>query len=647
MKTRWFFILLPLSFALFSCVSQTDSSQFPDYPDYSEVIVEFLNDYSISEITRPNQFSMAKKPDGWHAMIIDKESEKTIQDELFWVRTAGNYSEVNFPLTNTDASNPEYKSLIEDWTKNHYSGILPYWGYVGWDKDVIDDYGENANLSDTLLNALARAYVSYASNLLNNNTGFSSKQVRFNLPEGQNALSQKQLSKFREYQHKGINTYYQLWQMNPDFETFVADIYNVYSNQVMNSFLTISYYQNHDEAKNELKEGLYDSYILDMARRYLSSCEPDAILIVNGDIDTYPLLYLQESEGYRKDVSVINISLLNTSRYISYLMQGIQDREPVMFSLPEEFYQNNSNGYFFVTNQVESSEVHEVLDFVASDDPRTRVQQASVDYDYIPSKKLKLIINISNLPDYQLSENDPEILIRLENNYLMLNHFCFLDILSTNNFKRPIYFAVSVSTDNFLNLKDYFQCEGMAYKITPVNKAQSANAEHYGYIDTDVQYEKLMEIAAFRISDDTQKYYDIHKRMTMNYRWVYGRLALELVDENNEDKALRVLEYCSSEFSPEKTEYGYRSFDLIEAYYKINKVNAANTIVEEIFHSTADYFTNSDESLDVSAYDARLNMLILKSLMNLTTKYINGSPLQQEIDETNNSILEKYYQDRK
>jgi len=643
MKTKGIFILLPLSFALITCVSQTDSSHLPDYPDYREVIVEFLNDYSISEITWPNQFSLAKKPNGWHALIIDIESEKTIQDELFWERMSGIYSEVNFPLTNTDASNPKYKSIIEDWTKNHYSGILPYWGYAGWDEDVIDDYGKNANLSDTLLNALARAYVSYASNLLNNNTGFSSNQVRFSLPEGQNALSQKQLTKYREYQHKGINTYYQLWQMNPDFETFIADIYNVYSNEVMNTFLTISYYQNHDEAKNELKEGLYDSYLLDMARRYLSSCDPDAILIVNGDIDTYPLLYLQESEGYRKDVSVINIGLLNTSRYISYLMQGISDREPIMFSLPEEFYQNNSGGYFYVNDQVESSEVHEVLDFVASDDPRTKLQQTSGDLDYIPSKKLKLIIDRDNLPDTQLSETDPEVLIKLEKNHLLLNHFCFLDILSTNNFKRPIYFAISVPSDNFLNLENYFQCEGMAFKLTPVKMASSADAGNTGYIDTDIQYEKIMEIAGFRLSDDTQKYFDLHKRMTMNYRWVYGRLALKLIDEDKEDKALQVLEYCASEFPPEKAEYGYRSFDLIEGYYKIDQVEKANIIVQELFHSSADYFTNSIESLDVSAYESRLKMLILSTLVNHTTNYIYGSPLQKEMEETYNSILEKYY----
>lgn len=643
MKTKWIFILMPLSFALITCVSQTDSSHLPDYPGYSDVIVKFLNDYSISEIASPNQFSLAKKPDGWHAMIIDKDSETTIQDELFWERKQKSYRKINFPPTSTDASDPAYKSIIEDWANNYFSGISPFWGYSGWDKDVIDEYGNKTNLSDTLLNALARAYNSYASNLLSNNTGFSSEKIRFILPEGQNALSQKQLTNYREYQHKGISTYYRLWQMNPDFETFVADIYNVYSNEVMNSYLTISYYQNHNEAQKELKDGLYDSFFIDMAKRYLASCDSNAILIVNGDSDTYPLLYVQESEGYRKDVSVINISLLNVGRYISYLMQDLSDREPVICSLPEEFYRDNSGGYFYVADQVKSTEINEMLDFVASTDPRTKLQQTQGDYDYIPSKNLKLKIKSGNLPDYyQVSENDPELIIKLDKSYLLLNHFCFLDILSTNNFRRPVYFAISVAQDNFLNLEDYFQCEGMAYKITPVKRTSSDNVFKPGYIDTDIQYKKIMEIAAFQLSDDTQKFYDIHKRMTRNYRLVYSRLAGKLIDENKKDKALSVLKYCSAEFSPEKVEYGYQSINLIEAYYRLNQINEANKIVEELYQSSTDYFNNKIENIDLYEYETRLKIEIIKNLKDLTTQYISGSPLNQDVEEAYYSIMENY-----
>ena len=606
---------MPLSFMLISCVSQTNSSQLPDYPGYSEVIVKFLDDYSISEIEFPNQFSLAKKPDGWHAMIIDINSQQTIQDDLFWARRLRLYRKINFPPTTTNASNPEYKSIIEDWAKNYFTSILPYWGYTGWEKDIIDEYGNKKNLSDTLINALARAYVSYASNLLSNNSGFSSKKMRFSLPDGQNALSEKQLAEYREYEHKGIDSYYKLWQLNPDFETFVADIYNVYSNQVMTSYLTISYFQNHEEAQTELKDGLYDPFIRDMAKRYLASCDSNAILITNGDMDTYPLLFIQEKEGFRKDISVVNISLLNDGRYISDLIRGFSDREPVMCSLPEEFYWNNTGELFYVTDQVESSEISSVLEFVASTDQRTKLPINNKEYDYIPTKKIIMSIDNSNLPDYyQVSGNYSEILIELEGYYMRLNHFCFLDILSTNNFRRPVYFAISVGRDNYLNLEDYFLCEGMAYRITPVKRRSSDNVFKTGYIDTDIQYEKIMEIAAFQISDDTQKYYDMHNRTTRHYRMVYGRLAGKLIDEDKRDKALNVLNYCISEFSSDKVEYSYQSINLVEAYYRLNQIDEANTIVKELFQSSADYFTKNSKSLDIYEYETRLKLEIINGI---------------------------------
>jgi hypothetical protein len=646
MKIKWIVIVISLSVVIVSCISQTNSRQLPDYPGYSDVIVNFLNEYSISGIEYPNQFSLAKKPDGWHAMIIDKTAEKTIRDELYWARKQKSFREINFPPATANASDPGYKSIIENWTNNYYTGILPYWGYSGWDKDIIDEYGKKKKLPDTLLNALARAYVSYASNLLSTNTGFSSKEVRFNLPEGQNALSEKQLAEYREYEHKGIETYYKLWQINPDFETFVADIYNIYSNEVMNCYLTLCFYQNNIEAQTELKEGLYDPFIRDMAKRYLASCDSNAILITNGDIDTYPLLYIQESEGFRKDVSVVNINLLNDGRYISYLRQDNPEREPVPCRLPDEFYWNNSAGYFNVTNQVESSDITEAIDFVASDDPRTKLQQTHGEFDYLPAKKIKMNVDIKNFPDGYTEKGDHgKLIITLDRNYILMSHFCFLDILSTNNFKRPIYFAISVSRDNFLGMEEYFQCEGMAFKITPTRNTFSDDGFYSGYIDTGVQYKKLMEEAAFQISGDACKYYDIHDRMTRNYRMVYGRLAKTLIDENKNDKALRVLNYCTEEFSPEKSAYGYQSLILIESCYRIDQTNAADEMVETLFQSCTNFFEEKNgESLDTNDYDTRLKIQIIMELYNLTSQYIRGSDLNLEIEDTYHSIMNKIYQ---
>lgn len=622
--------------------------QLPDYPKYKVVLTKFLVDYSISEIIYPNQFYLAKKPDGWHAIVMDMGNQKMILDELFWERENKKYRKINFPTVNKHQSTDNNQTIINDWGNNYFTNISPYWGYFGWDKDVISEYENYSYLSDTLLNALARAYCSYASNLLSNSTGFSSKYLMYNLPKGQNALSNEQLTEYRKYEHKAIDTYYKLWQTNPAFETFVADAYNVYSNEIMNSYLTILYFQDQKEAKKELRKGLYDKFFIDIARRYLASCDSNAILIVNGDSDTYPLLYIQESEGFRKDVTVINISLLNSGRYISHLFQNLSGREPINCKLAKEIYRNESKQFFYIIDKIDSAEFKTVIDFVSSTDINMKIESNGIIYDYIPTKRLIFKYNIDSLPKNYIRSNqanssfDSTILIELKNYYLSMNHFCFLDIFSTNKFIRPIYFAITVADDNFLDLNNYFQCEGITYKITPFKCSPQNNKISTGMINTDIQYKKLIELTPHYFSDETQKYYKVHKMMIQNYRITYGRLAEKLIDENKKDSALNVLNYCMSFFPSEKAEHNYYSISLIESFYKINYFNEANHIVKELLQTTLNEIEKFPKKTNENDYEVEILIQTLKRLKEITILYTHDSSLSQTVISLYNLILKKY-----
>ena len=252
-------------------------------------------------------------------------------------------------------------------------------------------------------------------------------------------------------------------------------------------------------------------------------------------------------------------------------------------------------------------------------------------------------VDIDNRPGgYRISGNEGTLHIVLDRYYILLNQFCFLDILSTNNFKRPIYFATTVSRDNFLGMEKYFECEGMAYKLTPTGRTTAGDRFITGYLDTDIQFKKLMEEEAFHLPYENQKYYNLHERTIENYRNVYGRLAQQLIDEDKNDKALRVLNYCATEFPPEKSGYGYQSLNLIESWFRIDQFDAANEMVATLFHSCTDFLPGDDtEDLDVTNYETRLNIRIVAELLTLTNKYIQGSDLNNEISEVYNSITEK------
>ncbi len=608
-----------------------DTLQLPFYTTYKEVILKFLEDYSVSKAQLyPNQFSLVKKPDGWHAIVKDAAKNKIITDELFWSRQKGKYFTIDFPESIMANAASEHQNLITDWRNNYFTGILPYWGYAGWDKDVINDYEDKSTLSDTLLNALARAYASRASNLLNDNTGFSLDEDRFELPFGQNSLSEEQLATYRDYEHKSIECYEKLWQRNPYFETYFADIHTVYSNEVMNSFLTLLYHQNREEAVKELKEGLYDSFFKDMAKRYLASCDSNAILFVNGDNDTYPLLYVQEMEGFRKDVSVINLTMLSVSRYVSHLFNDSSySSRPVDCIMDEEIYQKGEKLFYYINGEQEEISLDSLIEFVTSKRADSKLKIGDDYYNYVPSRNI--VLNTG-----KESEKEAGFTVNLNVDYLLSGQFCLLDILGTNKFKRPVYFSLTVSEDNFLNLQKNFLCEGLTYRLVPNLKEKPEDEYVLGYIDTDLQYDKLMKDLNFQLNNPNQKYFEVHQNIIRNYRFTYSRLVKKLVEENKNSKALKVLDYISSEFSFEKVEPGYFSLDLIKSYYQLRETKTANALVQKLMIATLEDKIDEIPMLSKDDYETRLMIEILRQLEDITTKYVEDSVLNQD-------VRKKYY----
>lgn len=640
-----FFVSISLSIPVFC----NNVIQLPYYPKYKEAITRFLEEYKIPEVSYAEKFILAKKPDGWHALIINQVEKKTLKDELYWSREKNKYLKIDFEKA--DQNNPsENQSIINDWYNNYFTGISPYWGYAGWDKDVINEYEDKPNLSDTLLNALARAYASFASNLLNENTGFSLDEFRFNLPKGQNALTKEQLEEYRKYEHKSIDTYYKLWELNPSFENFVSDIFNVYSNEVMNCYLTLRYHQNEIEALKEIKPGLYDSFYRDMARRYLASCDSNAILIVNGDMDTFPLLYIQQSEGFRKDVTVINISLLMSGRYISHLFNITEGRKPLKFGVSEDIYKNDAKQVFYIKEMMESVKMKDLTSFVLSKDSKTKLVIGEDHYDFIPSKTIKIDFNSDSLPRfYQFNKkevsilNDTSISIKLDKNYVFINHFCFLDILSSNFIDRPVYFAVTVSNENYLNLDKYFLCEGLAYKIMPEKLPIKEDMYFTGYIHSDILYGKLTD-TVFKPLNNSHEYFEHHKRLVSNYRSIYSRLIEKLITENKKDSALNMLEYCKNYFPSNYVEHDFFSVSFVKSYYILDKNEEANKIAEELMlictNKSKELLKNKKEN----DYEIRMNIQILKQLSEITDQYLNGSDLQRKIEKEYNLLSDHFYE---
>jgi len=627
-----YFAFLFVSITTFAQKGSSDLVNLPEYPSYKIIVSEFLNQYDEPKLSYPQELNFAKKPDGWHAMIIENGREnKVIKDELFWVRMSDTFLKIAFDKkTGNSALNGEIPDKFNKWNFLYFTQISPYWGYTGWDKDVMDEYGNKNNLSDSTLNALARAYASYAANLLNNNSGYSNPNERFKIPASQPSLTFDQLQIYRTYEHLAIDTYEKLLKLNPKFENFVADIFNVYSNEIMNCFLTLRYYKNDEEAHKELKPGLYDPFFISMAQNYLASCDSNAILLTNGDSDTFPLIYVQETKGFRRDVLVVNISLLGTPKYISHLFDKIGKAESLPVCMNKDVYRKGLKEivYIIKKDSVPSySDLRLLLTNMASKDKSVKFKSGDQYFDFFPTSRVFLDIDKKSIVKKHLvspADNDSIVAqmkwnLGKDKEYLTTSELVILDMLACSEFNRPIYYAITVEDINYLGLQKFFQSEGLAYKVIPV-KANPLEG-FTGRINTIIQFDILMKKFTFEnINDNSFRYSTAHSKMVTNYRIQYAQLAEALIQKKVNDYALKVLDYCIELFPSKQSSHNYFSIKLVEGYYQLGENSKANSIVKEMVETYVSEINLLSSQHHVDNNEYKLSLYILAELSRLTNE---------------------------
>jgi len=555
------------------------------------VVEKYFENYAEPDENKTLVFT--KNPNGWHAVIKDynnKSGEMTVvTDELFWSRKKNEFQSINFPHKAMQASEKTINKYLELASGFYDFSIDPYYGYAGWDWDVIKEYGKVKNLSDTLLEALARAYSSYNCNLLNNNTGLSNPAKQYKLADGMNALSPGQLDTFLYYSRLCSETYAKLFFRNPKYETFIGGISYDYSNSFMNSFLNLCMYQNEEVAKKELKPGLYDPVSISFAENLLSSCAQGAILFTNGDNDTYPLLYVQHQLGFRPDIITINLSLLNTARYIDYIKTKAGD----IFSFTHDQYKSGTREivYFNEDKNIKSPvELKEIIDFVKSDDPSTKLSAAYGKADYFPSHHFKLSVDknavhannvVSNGSTDSISD---EMEWTIKDSYILKSNLMVLDMIANNHWKRPIYYAVTTGSDCYMGLENYMQMEGLAYRLVPVRKAGKPDNYETGFVNTGLMYNNMMNKFTWgNIKEKPDVYMDhCNLDMALNFRSNFARLAEALIAEGKKDSAVKVLDYCMDVMPEAVVPYNTVMVFIEGDYYEVGSIEKANILSERL-----------------------------------------------------------------
>ncbi len=338
----------------------------------------------------------------------------------------------------------------------------------------------------------------------------------------------------------------------------------------------------------------------DYAINYLQSCKKNAILFTNGDNDTFPLWYVQEVEGIRTDVRVVNLSLLNTDWYIDQIKRKAYDSDPVPLSLTQEKYrQGKRDQVLIMEEEVKGfNNIKEMMAFVASDDQQNKYPYGDRYFDYFPSNKFSIpvdsakVIANGTVPAELAGSIAKSVDFTIDRNYVLKAELMILDLLATNNWERPIYFAITVGDDSYLGLQDYFQLEGLAYRLIPVKSPNMGRGDDFGRVNTQLMYDNMMNKFKWGGVDKRDLYMDENNiRMTMNLRSNFERLAMNLIREGKNDMAIKAVDKCFAMLPPNNVPYNFFAIQLSEAYYRAGEFTKPDKIM-------ADYAAILQKELD-------------------------------------------------
>lgn len=327
-------------------------------------------------------------------------------------------------------------------------------------------------------------------------------------------------------------------------------------------------------------------FSVNSAKNMLNSCAPDSILFVSGDNETYPLWYAQEVEGIRTDVRVCNLQLMASGWYTEQLHRKVYQSEALPFGLDQSHYARGTNAYLpyvaatqnpAFSPQVAQQLLHKGMNLkqffqlLKKRDARLHYQSGSRQLNLFPTQKLVLPIDKAALLKQNIIPENKKHLLRsqiewkLSQKYLHKEGLAVLDVITHNDWKRPIYFSARLDSKSYLGLKEYLQMEGLVYRLLPVRVKGASN----GYVNSELTYNNLIKKADWTGLDNPAIYYDeLHRRMAMSSRGAFARLAAQLYNEGAIDKAKEVAMFCLDKISDKAIPYDYYVVSLLEVLFK-------------------------------------------------------------------------------
>lgn len=233
----------------------------------------------------------------------------------------------------------------------------------------------------------------------------------------------------------------------------------------------------------------------DYASNFLNSVDKDAIIFTYGDNDTYPLWYAQEVENIRRDVRVVNLSLIQVDWYINKLRNKVNESNPIKLSLSKEMYDGKNINQIYLGKDANRVNLISAWKSAAVGAPQTNgLGQIGTRNFYIPFDKTKVKPGLFG-KELENAVDSIEVNVPASVEYITKDDIAILDLIASNIHDRPVYFSVTCKNEKLQGLNDYMQLEGLGLRVVPVKSASDRRFSIYGSgtVNTEKHMQHIMK----------------------------------------------------------------------------------------------------------------------------------------------------------
>ena len=393
----------------------------------------------------------------------------------------------------------------------------------------------------------------------------------------------------------------------------------------------------------------------DWAKNYLAQLPPNAVIFTRGDNDTFPLWYVQEVEGFRTDVRVVNYMLSSGYWYAHQMARKVYDSERLPLTLSPKEYDNGVNEPvtieeedFFKGKRVE---LKQVIDFIHN--PKAVKKRYGVTYNYVPARSVKLTVDkeacLRNgiVPESMADRIVDEITWDIKGSNLWKNSLLLLDFMATNNWERPVYFTSFSDMSSVLGIDKYLHMEGLAYRFIPV-EAEDYQKAYRGGVYRDGSYDLLVNKANWGNMNQEGVVPDRESMRELSYaQLAYSRLASALVNHGQLDSAVVVMDKFIEFFPNEKFPYEIRTYQFPEMYYACGAIDKGDQFMQTMVKNYCDkveYYGNMQPKFQSYYKEDLQEAMSLLQHFNEVSKRYDRMELNEMITSKMNEYITRYYQ---